>query len=94
MSLMKWKGRFWTVRASELTVEVSANLTVSDKMADRCLALLEWWQNDHNEQRLMATTNEDGSIHLYREKKEPYSLRDLGNGIFEKAYDNDKTSSN
>lgn len=80
---------------SELTVEVSANLTVSDKMADRCLALLEWWQNDHNEQRLMATTNADGSIHLYREKKESalYSLRSLGDGTFERVYYNDKTSS-
>lgn len=83
------------MRASELTVEVSANLTVSDEMADRCLALLEWWQNDHNEQRLMATTNADGSIHLYREKKEnaPFSLRYLGNGTYEKVYDNDKTAS-
>lgn len=79
---------------NELTVEVSANLTVSDEMADRCLALLEWWQNDHNEQRLMETTNADGSIHLYREKKEtaPYSLRYLGNGIYEKVCDNDKTA--
>lgn len=64
----------------ELKVEVSACLTVSDEMADRCLALLEWWQNDHMGQRLMATTNADGSIHLYREMKEevPESLRDLG----------------
>lgn len=82
------------MRASELKVEVSASLTVSDEMADRCLALLEWWQNDHCEQRLMAMTNADGSIHLYREKKEsaPSSLRDLGNGIYEAVYDNDKTA--
>lgn len=66
----------------ELKVEVSACLTVSDEMADRCLALLEWWQNDHADQRLMATTNADGSIHLYREKKEycPEALHDLGFG--------------
>ena len=65
---------------SGLEVEVSACLTVSDEMADRCLALLEWWQNDHPEQRLMGTTNADGSIHFYREKKEyaPEALRDLG----------------
>lgn len=78
----------------ELKVEVSACLTVTDEMADRCLALLEWWQNDHAEQRLMATTNDDGSIHLYREKKDnaPYSLRNLGNGAFEKVYDNDSST--
>lgn len=80
---------------SELTVEVGANLTVSDKMADRCLALLEWWQNDHNEQMLMATINADGTIHLYREKKEsaPYSLRNIGNAMNEKECENDKTAS-
>lgn len=54
---------------NELIVNVEARLTVSDEIADRCLALLEWWQNDHAEQRLMATTNADGSIHLYREFK-------------------------
>lgn len=82
------------MKISELKVEVGACLTVSDEMADRCLTLLEWWQNDHNEQRLMATTNADGSIHLYREKKEsaPESLRYLGNGMYEKVYDNDKTA--
>lgn len=60
----------------ELKVEVSACLTVSDEMADRCLALLEWWQNDNAEQRLMATTNADGSIHLYRECKNDPSTSD------------------
>lgn len=54
---------------NNLTVDVLARLVVSDEIADRCLALLEWWQNDHAEQRLMATTNEDGSIHMYRELK-------------------------
>ena len=53
----------------ELTIEVAARMTVSDETADRCLALLEWWQKDHAEQRLMASTNADGSIHLYREIK-------------------------
>ena len=56
-------------KIDNLTVEVSVCLTVSDEMADRCLALLEWWQNDHNEQKLMATINTDGSLHLYRELK-------------------------
>lgn len=65
---------------NDLTIDVTTRLMVSDEMADRCLVLLEWWQKDHNEQRLMATTNVDGSIHLYREKKEycPEALRDLG----------------
>lgn len=81
-------------KINELPIDITARLTVSDEMADRCLALLEWWQNDHNEQRLMATTNADGSIHLYREMKDnaPYSIRNLGNGIFEKVYGNDPST--
>lgn len=82
------------MKIDELTIDVTARITVSDEIADRCLALLEWWQNDHAEQRLMATTNADGSIHLYREKKEsvPYSLRYLGNGKYEKVYENDSST--
>ena len=72
---------------TDLTIDVEARITVSNEMADRCLALLEMWQKDHCEQRLVATENADGSIHLFREKKErsPYSLRNLGNGVFEKV---------
>lgn len=68
------------MKIDELTIDVTARMTVSDETADRCLALLEWWQNDHAEQRLMGTTNADGSIHFYREKKgyAPEALRDLG----------------
>ena len=64
------------MKIDELTIDVTARMTVSDETADRCLALLEWWQNDHAEQRLMATTNADGSIHLYRELKNDSSTGD------------------
>lgn len=73
---------------TDLTIDVEARITVSNEMADRCLALLEMWQKDHREQRIMATERADGSIHLYRERKEPSpnTLKDLGNGMFEKVY--------
>lgn len=61
---------------NNLTIDVMARLTVSDEMADRCLALLEWWQNDHADQCLMATTNADGSIHMYRKLKNDTSTGD------------------
>lgn len=61
---------------NDLTIDVTARITVSDEIADRCLVLLEWWQNDHAEQRLMATANADGSIHLYRELKNDPSTGD------------------
>lgn len=64
------------MKIDELTIDVTARITVSDEIADRCLALLEWWQNDHAEQRLMATKNADGSIHLYREFKNDSSTGD------------------
>lgn len=64
------------MKIDSLTFDVSARLTVSDETADRCLKLLEWWQNDHSEQRIMATTNPDGSIHLYRELKNDPSTSD------------------
>lgn len=33
--------------AKDLTIEVTAKLTVSDEMARRCLKLLEMWQEDN-----------------------------------------------
>lgn len=61
-----------------LKIEVSVGLTVSNEMADRCLALLEWWQNDHAEQRIMGTTNSDGSMRFYRELKNDPVVSDVG----------------
>lgn len=68
------------MKLDELTVDVTARLTVSDETADRCLRLLEMWQIDHPEQRLKATTEEDGSFRLYRE-------------TWEKVYADDPTTS-
>ena len=36
----------------DLTVTVNANLTVSDETAERCLRLLEMWQNDNPDKRI------------------------------------------
>lgn len=52
-----------------LSVEVAATLTISDEMADRCLRMLEWWQNDHPEQFLIGTTADDGSTRFERKHK-------------------------
>ena len=35
------------MKATELTVEVNAKLSISDDTADRCLRLLEMWQDDN-----------------------------------------------
>ena len=65
---------------NSLAVEVTARLTVSDEMADRCLVLLEWWQKDHAEQRILGTNNADGSVHFYRE---PVNDETTGNRLSE-----------
>jgi len=36
----------------DLTVTVSANLTVSDETAKRCLRLLEMWQSDNPDRKI------------------------------------------
>lgn len=62
------------MKAQDLTIEVKATLTVSDEMADRCMRLLEMWQADHPDQRLMSSEDEYGSYKLYRENR-PYKNR-------------------
>ena len=61
------------MKAQDLTIDVNAALTVSDVMADRCLRLLEMWQADHPDQRLMSSEDANGAYKLYREYR-PYKI--------------------
>ena len=45
-----------------LSVTVSANITVSDSTAERCLRLLEMWQEDNPDSRILCENREDGTI--------------------------------
>ena len=38
----------------ELTVEVTAKLTVSDETAKRCMALLEMWMDDNPDKNIVC----------------------------------------
>lgn len=40
--------------AKELTVEVSAKLTVSDETAERCMRLLEMWMDDNPDRMIIC----------------------------------------
>lgn len=51
-------------KASELTVDVSANLTVSDETANRCLRLLEMWQADNPDKQIVCDSR--NGIVLFR----------------------------
>lgn len=47
---------------NELTIDVYANLTVSDDTAKRCLKLLEIWQEDNPDKYVEGQTGKDGKI--------------------------------
>lgn len=57
---------------SDLTVTVSANLTVSDETAERCLRLLEMWQKDNPNRSILTDKGADGTmrLRLYPESEE------------------------
>lgn len=41
-------------KRDELTVEVSAKLTVSDETANRCMSLLEMWLDDNPDKTIVC----------------------------------------
>ncbi len=41
-------------KIDELTVEVTAKLTVSDETAKRCMTLLEMWMDDNPERSIVC----------------------------------------
>ena len=52
-------------KIEDLTVEVRATVTVSDETAERCLRLLEMWQADHPDKRILGDRGPDGVIRYY-----------------------------
>ena len=65
---------------NEVTVDVNARLVVSDETAERCLRILEMWQNDNPLKGFCKERTKDGKIvfHMvdYTKEKitEPYKL--------------------
>lgn len=41
-------------KTNELTVDVTAKLTVSDEAAKRCMALLEMWMDDNPDRNIVC----------------------------------------
>ena len=39
---------------SKVTVDVEARLTISDETAERCLRILEMWQEDNPDKRILG----------------------------------------
>lgn len=49
------------MRADEITVEVKAKLEVSKSTAEGCLKLVEIYLNNHRDQCIRYTRNDDGT---------------------------------
>ena len=45
---------------NDVHISVTANITVSDEMAERCLRLLEMWQDDNADKKIMGEKLSDG----------------------------------
>lgn len=56
-------------KATELTIEVKANMTVDGETAERCLKILEWYCNDNNVFPV-AYRDPDGIAHLKFERRD------------------------
>lgn len=46
---------------NEITVDVYANITIPDKTIERCLKLLEMWQEDNPDKYIEGSNNADGT---------------------------------
>lgn len=63
---------------NELTIEVETKLTVSDESAERCLKILEMWQEDNPDKFIEGreVETETGRKILYRICEKKHGLND------------------
>ena len=54
----------------KITVNVDVAFEVSNEVADKCLRILEFWQNSHATQEIARKTCEDGTVRFYRKERE------------------------
>lgn len=52
-------------KVTDLTIDVTAKITVDRQTAERCLRILEWYANENNELMLMGERDNEGKIHFY-----------------------------
>lgn len=45
---------------NDVRISVTANITVSDEMAERCLRLLEIWQDDNTDKKIVGEKLSNG----------------------------------
>ena len=54
--------------AKELTIDIQANICVSEETACRCLRILEFYLDDNKNKRIVAKESEDGKTSFRIEK--------------------------
>lgn len=59
---------------NDVRISVTANITVSDEMAERCLRLLEMWQEDTPDKHIVGERLPDGRtvFKIVKNKEEPH----------------------
>lgn len=69
--------------SDKITVEVNAEMRVSDETVNRCLKLIQWWLNDNPDKRIVGgMRNADGKIDdLRMETRKEYTVSKGGNGM-------------
>lgn len=55
------------MRAEGLSIEVQARVVVTDEMAERCLRLLEMWQDDNGNAKIIGERQPDGRTRFHLE---------------------------
>jgi peptide deformylase len=58
------------MKAEEITIEVKAKLDVSRSTAEGCLKLVEIYMNEHRDQNIHVTRNDDGTMSYEIREKE------------------------
>ena len=57
---------------TDFCVNVAARITVSDEMAERCLRILEMWQDDNPDKMIVGKKSSDGgTVFIIVNKTEP-----------------------
>ena len=64
------------MKIDELTVEVSANIRVSDETVNLCLKLIQWWLNDNPDKRIVGGIRKpNGKVEKLRiETRKEYTI--------------------
>lgn len=57
---------------NDVRISVTANVTVSDEMAERCLRLLEMWQDDNTDKVIICERSIDGKTKFRITKRKDY----------------------